>query len=94
MTHLLLCRGADPSARRRGGSPLHHALHLDRAPIVQVRLRLRVSVRVRIRIRVRVRLALDRGEGDDLYAAHWGGLPEGDLLHLVRGRGYGLRVRD
>ena len=38
-------------------------------------------------------VALDRGEGDELHTAHWGGLPEGDLLHLVRGRGYGLRVR-
>ena len=31
--------------------------------------------------------ALDRGKGDDLHAARWRGLPEGDLLHLVRSRG-------
>ena len=36
---------------------------------------------------------LDRGEGDALHAPHWGGLPQGDLLHLGRGRGYGLGVR-
>jgi ankyrin repeat protein len=39
VVHLLLCRGADPHARRRGRSPLHHALCLERAPLVQRLLR-------------------------------------------------------
>lgn len=39
VVHMLLCRGADPLARRRGGSPLHHAMELDRPPLVQRLLR-------------------------------------------------------
>ena len=37
--HALLRRGAQPNARRHGGTMLHHALRLGRAPLVQRLLR-------------------------------------------------------
>ena len=70
VVHMLLCRGADPHARRCGGAPLHHAMRLDRPQLVQRLLRSgaapqRCAAAARVPQRRLVNFAARHGFGDE-----------------------------
>lgn len=73
VVHMLLCRGADPHARRCGGTPLHHAMRLDRPQLVQRLLRSgatpqRCAAAARMPQRRLVNFAARHGFGDEALA--------------------------